>query len=200
MVTTTQSTSTPGLEETRTLRKDTALLVNGTRRWSTRDKHQPPRKSQPNSFSQIAPVWFYSLLGSFLERRDNKRVWGGTSGAKFLANLFQTLAIIVECSRNTPGTDALAKDLVQLVWGFRNAEISEVRASVLFAVATSFGLLRTDAALSMILEDTSTDSLGYNLPIMAREDPDENCRNIAGLLVRNVASAMNSSSPGSSIM
>jgi hypothetical protein len=160
-----------------------------TRRWGRGNRLSQQSSPKSNAFSQVAPAWFYSLLGNFLERKENTRIWRGTSGATFLARFFQTLATFVECSRNTPGSDVMAKDLVQLVWGFRSAEVSEVRASVLFTIATCFNQLRSEVVIGMILDD-SADSLGSNLPTIAASDPDESCRNIASLLVRNVADAL----------
>ena len=169
----------------------TYIKQNRTRRWGTKSS-RTDNTSEANRFREIAPAWFYLLLGRFLENKDKKRIWGGTNGAAFLAKLFQTLATIVECCRNSPGTDVLAKDLIQLVWGFRSAEISEVRASVLFALAASFGQLRTEVMLALILKEHTTDSMAYQLPIMAEHDPDESARSIARLLVQNVARAMHS--------
>jgi hypothetical protein len=104
------------------------------------------------------------------------------------------LATIVECCRKSPGTDVLAKDLIQLVWGFRSAEIAEVRASVLFAVAASFGQLSKEVMLALILKEHTTDSMAYQLPIIAEQDSDESARSIATLLVQSVARAMHSTS------
>lgn len=85
----------------------------------------------------------------------------------------------------------MAKDLVQLVWIFRNADVSEVRMSVLLAVATSFPLLHDDVALQLVL-DQSGDSLGRILPLMADGDPDETCRSLARVLASNVAATLRS--------
>ena len=121
-----------------------------------------------------------------MENRDKTRIWGGTTGATLLAHLFQTLATFVECCRYAAGSEVMAKDLVELAWSFRAADIAHVRASVLFAIGTSFGQLRPETVLDLVLNNTS---LAQHLPLLAQNDPDEQCRRLARLLVENVAQA-----------
>ena len=145
-----------------------------------------------NRFGPIAPGWFYLLLRRFIERRNSTKLWTGNTGATLLSRLFFTLATIVECCGNTAGADMLAKDLIQLVWSFRGADVAEVRVSVLFGVASCFPLLRNDVALNMILDD-SPGSIGRDLSLIAENDPDEMCRQVAASVSRGVSSVAESS-------
>jgi len=114
-------------------------------------------------------------------------MWGGHIGSTLLARLFLTLSVIVECCGIHPSTEVLAKDLFDLVWGFRDAEISEVRGSVLCAVGTSLASLRDDTLLAL-LHDSSVGgssaegggNLVEHLHAVAANDPDDNCRRLAG--------------------
>jgi len=156
------------------------MKVLQTRRWG-KGNRRPETVVRGNRFGSVAPSWFYLLIKHFVQRKESA-MWRGTAGATFLARLFHTLAAIVECSRFTPGTDILAKDLAQLVWSFRNADVSDVRVSVLFALATSFHFLDDATLVGMILDD-SIAGVGPFLSNAAACDPDENCRTIASLLV-----------------
>ena len=158
-----------------------------TRRWGNRSRAPDIR----NSFTQVAPIWFYSLVRAFLERKEDSRLWKGSIGATFLSTLFQTLAAFVECSRYGPSV--LAKDLVQLVWGFHQADVGEVRTSVLLAVSVSFRHLGTDDALNLLLEGTA-----HNMPealhSIVSKDPDEKCRELALGLLSNITQTIDSMS------
>jgi len=117
-------------------------------------------------------------------------MWGGSNGALLLSRLFLTLGRFVECTGPfTPGVDLLAKDLLELVWGFRSAEIPEVRAAVLFAVTHSVALLREETLVGLLL-DGSSDSLVGTLQFMVENDPDDSCREMAGALANSVASTL----------
>lgn len=161
-----------------------------TRRWGKGLHNHSPPQIVKNQFGPVASVWFYSLLGNFLERRQDVALWGGEIGATLLSSLFYTLSSIVRCTGpNTPGVDILAKDLFDLVWPFHNAEVSIVRASVLFAVGSAIGLLRKEMVLSLMF-DSSSDCLLRNLQAIADCDPDQECREAAKGLQQVMASSL----------
>lgn len=158
-----------------------------TRRWGRRAREH----EISNRFGKIAPVWFYTLFGSFMESRDNELLWGGEIGSKFLARTFVTLASFVEASGNCPGTDSLAKDLFQTVWAFRDADIAEVRMAVLCAAAASVKVLRGDALMDLLFNGSMQD-MPQQLQQIAFNDGDESCRNLAKMIGKHVATAARS--------
>ena len=163
-----------------------------TRRWGKGRRREAgePAVTAKNRFGNVAAVWFYALIGSFMENKDDVTLWGGHNGAKLLSSMFFTLANVVECTGpNTPGVDVLAKDLFELVWSFRSAELPEVRSSVLYAVRSTLGLLRRDTVLGLLF-DGSSESLTRNLQQIAEEDPDSDCRDLARAITQGVASTM----------
>lgn len=141
----------------------------------------------------MAPIWFYSLVRAFLERKEDNRLWKGSIGATFLSTIFQTLASFVECSRYGPGTSVLAKDLIQLVWGFHQADVGDVRTSVLLAVSVSFSHLGTEDALNLLL-DGPANNMPEVLHSIACRDPDVKCRDLALGLVSNITQTIDSMS------
>jgi hypothetical protein len=150
-----------------------------------------------NRFGQVAPVWFYTLIGSFIERKEDPTLWGGPIGSTLLARMFITLASFVEASGNCPGTDVLAKDLFELVWSFRDAEVAEVRMSVLCAVAVSVKLLREEVLIGMLLSG-SAQELPNILQQIGLGDADVSCRHLAQMITRHVAIAIQSVRQGPS--
>jgi hypothetical protein len=156
-----------------------------------RSARQTNPSTVSNRFGPVAPSWFYSLVGNFMQRRDHAHLWAGSTGSRFLANLFLALATIVESSGSSPGTHVLAKDLFELVWTFRTVEVAEIRLSVLCACATSIALMPEEMVLSMLL-DGSGDGLAQVLGSMAKDDPDKNCRNLASSLKHSVANIVDS--------
>jgi hypothetical protein len=161
-----------------------------TQRWG-KGRRQNEERIISNRFGQVAPVWFYTLVGSFIERKEDPILWGGPIGSTLLARMFITLASFVESSGNCPGTDVLAKDLFELVWSFRDAEVAEVRMSVLCAVAVSVKLLREEVLVGMLLSG-SAQELPNILQRIGLGDADESCRHLANMITRHVASAIQS--------
>lgn len=109
-----------------------------------------------------------------------------------LSRFFLTLSVIVEGCGLHPSTEILAKDLFDLVYGFRNAEISEVRVSVLCAVGTSLSLLRHESLLALLSSDSSCadESLAKYLTIVSSDDPDDHCRQLARDIYGTVANSV----------
>jgi hypothetical protein len=137
-----------------------------------------------NKFANIAPAWFFALVHSFWDRSGDSSLWSGHAGSLFLAYFVQTLSIIVEsCGPHQPGSQLLAKDLLSLVWNFRDAEVAEVRASVLIAVGTSLATLSDENVVRLLLDDSSSPSMA-DLPQFLRlasvSDSDPKCRALAG--------------------
>ena len=164
-----------------------------TRRWG-RGLRQQETHSLRSRFGPVAHVWYYSLVGGFLQRKDNTALWGGNIGARLLANLFVTLATIVECSGVAPGTDTLAKDLLELVWSFRTVDVAEVRMGVLVAVAASLSCLSEEMVLTMMF-DGALSSLPEGLRQMSQLDPDNSCRRLATSMARGISGIVDSLQP-----
>ncbi|KAI2507921.1 Telomere length regulation protein [Fragilaria crotonensis] len=151
-----------------------------TRRWG-RLNHPTQRTTVVNRFIDVAPRWFYGLIGNFMDRKDDVKLWGGSNGAKTLSHLLVTLATIVEsCS----GTTALSRELLQFSWTFRTSEDGTLRSAVLVAVASSLGTC-DDATLVQTLSRGAMDLPSY-LDNIIQTDPDERCRQLAQTIARNV--------------
>lgn len=177
-------------EQVQDLRK-VGLREISTRRWG-HGSTRTPREYFRNSFTNVAPIWFYSLIRKFLERKEDARLWKGSVGSTFLATIFQTLAAFVECSRHGTGTSVLAKDLIQLVWDFNQADVGEVRTAVLLAVSISFNHLCTDDAFNLLLDGPV--NMHETLRIMSSTDTDERCRKLALGLISNISKTVDSMS------
>ena len=107
-----------------------------------------------------------------------------------LSRLFLTLGSLVErTGPYTPGVDLLAMDLLHLVWAFRGAEISSVRAAALYATSCSVPLLRQEVLLELLL-DASSANLIRSIHQLSETDPDPDCRQLACLLRDNIASTV----------
>lgn len=137
-------------------------------------------------FGQVAPTWFYMLVHGFLQRKDKYALWGGASGARLLASLLLTLATFVECAGYSPGASILAKDLIELVWTFRTAEIADVRISVLACLSTSITVLPEDEVANVLI---GTSDLVPFLEYTMREDPTQESKAIAAGIIETVGSA-----------
>jgi hypothetical protein len=163
-----------------------------TRRWGQCRTMASNVNTVSNKFVQIAPIWFYALVGRFMEHKDQSNLWGGEIGATLLANFLIALSYIVESAGPFHhSTQILAKDLLQLAWPFCNAEIAEVRASVMFAAGTSMNVLRDDAILGMLFGNLCIDN---NMPVtiqqIALSDPNQNCRCLAGFVANKIVSTL----------
>jgi hypothetical protein len=151
-----------------------------TRRWG-RLNHPTQRTTVVNRFIDVAPRWFYGLIGNFMDRQDDVKLWGGPNGARTLARLLVTLATIVEsCS----GTTALSRDLLHFCWTFRESDDGTLRSAVLVAVASSLGTC-DDATLVQTLMHGAMDLPRY-LENVLHTDPDDTCRQLAQSISRNV--------------
>jgi hypothetical protein len=158
-----------------------------TRRWGKSSGNGDGQTPINNQFAQVAPVWFYSLVGNFVQRKDDAVLWGDEIGATLLANLFLSLGRIVWCAGpNTLGIDILANDLFDLIWPFRTAEIGALRHSVLCSAGMVVGFLRQETILSLLL-DRSDNALLPNLHLLS-DDSDSDCRSASRALMRLVTS------------
>jgi hypothetical protein len=159
----------------------------------TRRKRSPrtsPR-TLSNRFTSIAPIWFYSLVAGFMAHKENEALWSGSTGSQFLANLFRTLSIIVEFSGIYGSPQVMAKDLFELVWSFRDADVAEIRLSVLVAVATSIAMLPEERMLALLME--GGDSLPRIMSDMSSRDPDKNCRSLALTISQSLVEVLDQS-------
>ena len=153
----------------------------------SKTRRKRSKRSSPtiitNEFSRIAPIWFYSLVSNFIKKKDSDVLWSGSTGNHFLANLFRTLAAIVEFS-GIHASQVLAMDLLDLVWQFRAADIAEVRLSVLISLATAVAMIPPEK-LQPVLRERNR-SIPDAISDMATTDPDQHCRSIAQAISTSV--------------
>jgi len=158
-------------------------------RWK-RSRPTPPAIVQ-NRFSAIAPMWFYSLLRKFIDNRENESLWRDASGSHFLASFFRALAAVVEFS-GMHSAQVLGKDLFDLVWSFRDADVAEIRLSVLVATATSFAMIPVDRLLALFI-DQDIFAISLALNAISENDPDNGCRTIAQTIRQSLNEVSNRS-------
>jgi hypothetical protein len=171
-----------------------ATLSQRTRRWGTR---KSAGIKIVNKFTGVAPTWFYALLGNFIERRQDAVLWGGAVGSALLSKLLFSLTVVVELSGRGRMTEIMAKELFELVWGFRQAEVPEVRIAALCSVASAITNMHSNDLLH-ILYDNRADSLSFSLRQIVSSDPDQECRDMATKISQTVAQALEAS--GTSLM
>lgn len=164
------------------------IVESRTRRWRSLSRETV---TVANRFGQVAPVWFYELVGGFVRSRDDPKLWGSANGARLLSAFMMALATIVECSGMSMGTEILAKDLIQFCWTFRVAEAAEIRRSVLFAIANSLVILKDDMLLD-VLHGRSGENISDFLQRSALEDSDKTCRSLAITLSKGIGEALRS--------
>lgn len=161
-----------------------------TRRWGRNRAREEPRVFA-NRFSDVAPVWFYALVGKFWDRIEDSSLWSGHVGSLLLAQFIQTLSIIVEsCGPYHPATQLLAHDLLELVWRFRDAEVSEVRSSVLCAVGSCLSVMPQDAVLRLLLgghSATTAADLPRYIQHTCSSDRDPQCRALAERIASTIS-------------
>jgi hypothetical protein len=154
------------------------LLEIGSRvlsktRWK---RSRPIQRAIQNRFAPIAPTWFYLMVAGFFRQKENDALWTGPTGSIFLTYLFRCLSTIVEVS-GVQASQVLAGDLFDLVWGFRYADVAEIRLSVLVAVATSVAVLPEEKIFMLLLREDS--SLPKDIADMSSRDPNEECRSLS---------------------
>ena len=149
-------------------------------------------RSIKNNFTPISPVWFYSLLANFIKEKENEALWSGSVGSQLLANLFRTLATTVEFT-GFYGSQVLAKDLFDLVWSFRTADVAEVRLSVLISIATSLAMTPEDNFASLLLRNGNINTLPQIMNEISARDPDKSCRVLALRIVDSLNQAFGNS-------
>jgi hypothetical protein len=165
------------------------FLEDGSRVLSkTRKKRsRPVQKMIKNRFSPIAPMWFYSMVAGFFKHKANEALWTGSTGSIFLTYLFRCLAAIVEIS-GIQASQILAADLFDLVWEFRDADVAEIRLSVLVAVSTSVAMLPEERISMLLLREDS--SLPKAIANMSSMDPDKDCRSLSKLISQTMFDVM----------
>lgn len=126
------------------------------------------------------------MVGLFLQHKEDPVLWSGHIGSTLLANFFSTLVSLVGNCGASPGTEILAKDLFELVWNFRDAEVSEIRLAVLDAVGTSFSLIREEALFAILMNESSFGVAAY-LREASNSETDEQCRHAAQQVLGLVA-------------
>ena len=105
--------------------------------------------------------------------------------ANTLAKTIHALATFVECSGHSPGTAALAEDLLVLAWPMKNSVFPELRRAVLLSVACAMSYLNLEAFLArggaagLSALQTMTAWTGT----MGELDPDGECRKLAKILL-----------------
>lgn len=157
-----------------------------TRQWGKLRHKGKSSDTVVNRFTAIAPRWFYGLLASFMDRKNEVALWGGANGARLLSSMIVTMAFFVEASGpNSQTTWLLAHDLIEFAWTFRSSDDSTLRVATLIALATSFSVV-DESTLLQILNSGSMNLLPEFLGSVAREDPEEGCRNMAKVISRTV--------------
>uniref|UniRef100_A0A7S4R3E9 Telomere length regulation protein conserved domain-containing protein n=1 Tax=Ditylum brightwellii TaxID=49249 RepID=A0A7S4R3E9_9STRA len=163
-----------------------------TRRWGhgrNRSARAQQQRTVTNRFGPIAPLFFYPLLEGFMKSKDNVSIWGGANGSRLMSSFLVTLSTLAQSAGNHPGTNVLAADLFDLAWSFRDAEIAEVRVSVLVAFATSIAFLPLDFLLQKLYGADGDSFPGY-LKKTAIGDSDRNCRELATAITKNVSTSL----------
>ena len=141
-------------------------------------------------------MWFYSLLAGFIQHREKESLWTGSTGTQLLSEIIRTLATIVEFSGLQSSSHVLAKDLFELVWPFHNADVAEIRLSVLVAVATTITTLPQDEMLYLLLQSTTSggeDNLPQIIGSMSSSDPSSECRSIAQAISNSIVDVLDHS-------
>jgi hypothetical protein len=159
-------------------------VLSNTRRKRSRNQ----QKSIKNRFSNIAPMWFYSLIAGFIKHKENDTLWTGSTGSILLTYFFRCLAIIVEFA-GIQASQVLANDLLDLVWDFRTADVAEVRLSVLVAVSTSIVMLPDERLIGLLYDEAI---LPRTMLDMSKRDPDAECRSICKTISYSINEALNS--------
>lgn len=165
--------------------------IQGNTRWK-RSRPKPPEIVR-NRFTAIAPMWFYSLIRKFIDNKEKESLWKDSAGSHFLATFFRALATIVEFSgMNSAQVQVMGKDLFELVWAFKDADVAEIRLSVLVATATSFAMMPLDCLLTHFM-DHDIFSISNALNAISKNDPDNGCRTIAQSISQSLNEVSNRS-------
>jgi hypothetical protein len=160
--------------------------------WSRRD---PQKSTIVNRFTPLAPCWFYTLVGTFMERKDDVSLWGGSNGARLLSSLLVSLSSFVEASGAfSAGTWLLARDLYEFAWTFRSSQDSTLRLSVLVAMSTSLASVDESTFVQVLVQNgNSVEALPEFLSSIMESDPDTKCREAASVISTSVIQALSRS-------
>ena len=164
------------------------LVESRTRRWRSVRKDS---MAIANRLGKVSPLWFYALISGFMKSREDPKLWGGANGARLLSTFLLTLATIVECAGLSIGAEVLAKDLIELSWTFRSAEVAEIRSSVLLALASSLALLSNDVLLGVLYGGAVEDIPDF-VRRTALDDSDKTCRRLALSLSKGIEEGFHS--------
>jgi len=80
----------------------------------------------------------------------------------------------------------MAKDLYELAWTFRDAEIPDVRMAVLHSIATVSGLLGEQETLALVLGESQQSGV-VQLRRIVETDSDQECRMMALSLIKSLS-------------
>ena len=157
-------------------------LVSKVLSQTRRKRSWQQKQSFKNRFSEIAPLWFYTLVDGFIKHKEDDNLWMGSTGSIFLSFFFRCLASIVDFA-GIQGSQVVANDLLDLVWDFRAVDIAEVRLSVLVAVSTAIAKLSDEKLISLLYGETD---LPRTILEMSKKDPDEECRTICNIISNTI--------------
>mmetsp|Transcript_4269 Transcript_4269/g.10870 ORF Transcript_4269/g.10870 Transcript_4269/m.10870 type:complete len:1189 (-) Transcript_4269:56-3622(-) len=163
---------------------DLSAHASKTRRWR---KPRTFPTTTPNRFGAISVHMIYSLFALLSSTKEDKSIWGGPTGEKFLSEFLRTLSTMLYCAYTYPssGLRVLAKDMFNLAWSFHDAKCAEVRHAALLGMATCMSLLPTE----IVIQNAHGVGLFLNQCRVHDENPD--CRYLASLVLSSMAEAMN---------
>jgi len=171
-------------ESTKYHTEQASRVLSKTRRKRSRGQQRAIR----NRFSNIAPMWFYSLIAGFVKHKEDETLWTGSTGSILLTHFLRCLATIVEFS-GVQASQVLANDLLDLVWDFRGADVAEVRLSVLVAVSTSIAMLSDEKLIALLFGEANLPKIMHE---MSHNDPDKECRSLSRTISFSIHEVLNS--------
>ena len=114
------------------------------------------------------------------------RVWARDSDeALAVSKTIHALATFVECSGHSPGTAALAEELLVLAWPLKDSTFPELRRAVLLSVACALSFVNVESFVARggAASVKALQAMTAWTAATCERDPDEECRKLALMLV-----------------
>jgi len=156
-----------------------------TRRWR---KPRTSPNTTANRFGPVSVQIMYTLFAFLSQTRNEKSIWGGPIGEKFLSEFLNTLSIMLFCARTypSPALRVLAADLFDLAWSFRDAKCAEVRHAALMAIATCVSMVPVE----FLIGRASLGMVAF-LDHCSAFDENVDCRRLASLVGSSISEVLN---------